>query len=90
MVKTIELAKSEDMQTANGQLLLTADLWEKHRKILMMYVEQDLLDDLDNQFTLLKALMLYHKEEFLPQALLCISQLEEISQRELITPRSLF
>ena len=90
MEKTIESAKNDDMQTANQHLLHTTDLWEKHRTILMMYIEQDLLDDLDNQFTLLEALLLYHKEEFLPQAMLCISHLEEIQKREQISLRSWF
>lgn len=90
MEKTIALAKNDDMQTANQQLLITADLWEKHRNILMIYIEQNLLDEMDNQITLLKALMLYHKEEFIPQAMLCISYMEEIQQRESISSRSWF
>ena len=90
MEKTIELAKQEDMKNANRQLLRTAHLWEKHRTILMMYIEQDLLDEMDNQLALLKALVLYHEEEFLPQAMLCISFMEEIQQRESISSRSWF
>ncbi len=90
MEKTIALAKNDDMQTANQQLLITADLWEKHRNILMIYIEQNLLDEMDNQIALLKALMLYHKEEFIPQAMLCISYMEEIQQRESISSRSWF
>ena len=42
MEKTIALAKNDDMQTANQQLLITADLWEKHRNILMIYIELNL------------------------------------------------
>ena len=90
MEKTIALAKNDDMQTANQQLLITADLWEKHRNILMIYIEQNLLDEMDNQIALLKALMLYHKEEIIPQAMLCISYMEEIQQRESISSRSWF
>ncbi len=90
MEKTIELAKNQDRETANQQLLQTADLWEKHRNVLMIYIEQDLLDEMDNQMALLKALLLYHEEEFLPQAILCISYMEEIQQRESISSRSWF
>ncbi len=90
MEKTIAFAKQENLETANRQLLQTAELWEKHRTVLMMYIEQDLLDEMDNQLALLKALMLYHEEEFLPQAMLCISYIEEIQQRESISSRSWF
>ncbi len=90
MESTIEYAKKNDLEKANEMLLQTEKLWHKHRKILMMYIEQDLLDDVDNQMALLKALMLYHEEEFLPQAILCISQLEEIQQRETISCYSWF
>ncbi len=90
MNKTIELAKGDNQEITKQQLLKTADLWEKHRTILMMYIEQDLLDEMDNQMALLKALLLYHEEEFLPQAMLCISYMEEIQQRESVTSRSWF
>lgn len=87
---TIAFAKKQQTDEALNQLNETRGLWQKHRTVLMMYIEQDLLDELDNQFTLLNALLLYHTEEFLPQALLCISHLEEIQQRETVTLRSWF
>ncbi len=88
--QTIEYAKHKDFETANQVLLETDSLWNKHRKIYAIFIEQDLLDEVDNQMALLKALMLYHKEEFLPQAMLCLSHLEEINQRESISYYSWF
>ena len=90
MEQTIAYAKQNDLETANNSLIKTNELWHQHRKIYAIFIEQDLLDEVDNQMALLKALLLYHEEEFLPQALLCLSHLEEIEQRESISYYSWF
>lgn len=88
--ESIEYAKQQDMDRAYQALLHTADAWNRHRRILMMYIEQDLLDEVDNQMEYLKALTLYHEEEFVPAAVLCMAQLREIRQRENVSLDSWF
>lgn len=88
--QTIEGVKANQTEQAKQGMITTDTLWQKHRKIYMMFIEQDLLDEVDTQMAQLKALLQYHQEEFLPSAMICLSHLEEIHQRESISYYSWF
>lgn len=86
----MDYADKNDIKSVQQNLEKVEADWQKTRTILMMYIEQDILDDVDNQLQYLEALTKYHKEEFIPTAVLCVAQLREMQQREQITLYSWF
>ncbi len=64
--------------------------WDAHRKILMMYTDQELLDEIDDHLAHLQALAEHHREEFVPTVILCRGRLKELKQREAISVYSWF
>jgi hypothetical protein len=86
----ITYAQREDIQGAKTALQETKDQWQNKRKILMMYTDQEILDDVDDQLDYMEALADHHPEEFVPAAVQCIGKLRELKQREVISVYSWF
>ncbi len=85
-----QYAKQDDMEETRRILETANQQWQQRRTVLMMFIEQDLLDEVDNQLAYMDALTKFHKEEYIPATVLCISQLREIQNRENYTVNSWF
>ena len=86
----ITLAQDRSMEEAIDYLPRVKAVWGKKRNVLMMYVDQQILDEVDDHLNQMGVLGEYHEEEFVPTAVSCISKLEELRQRELVTAYSWF
>lgn len=83
-------ANQQDFQQAKQALLAAQTTWKQRRLILMMYTDQEILDEIDDHLEHMSALADHHKDEFVPTAVLCLCKCQELHNRESISFDSWF
>ncbi len=87
---TVALANQENFDQAKESLQTVQSTWKKHRSVLMMYTDQEILDEIDDYLASLGALAEHHPEDFIPTATLCLCKLKEMQKRENLSLYSWF
>lgn len=78
----IVAANQNTFDLVKSRLAATQNAWNQYRNVLMMYTDQEILDEIDDHLSHMAALAEHHKEEFVPTAVLCIGKIQEMQQRE--------
>ena len=86
----ITLAQNHSVEDALAYLPKVKATWQQKRNVLMMYADQSILDEIDDHLNQMAVLGEHHEEEFVPTAVSCMGKLEELRNRETISPYSWF